>query len=968
MLSLLDKTQLGIFLMSNIDTRSRMKFLIVLVLASFLSVNALADGRIKNIDINSSASILYSKMANIPANTILGNNTGSSASATPLSVVQMTSLLGIPSTAFDLSYTPTISGNWTTSPTNAGLALDELAARDSEHTTVGDTNSVDMTLTGDQVTADLKLSSAATTSGNIKATNSIQTDGLRTLVPILTGATSGVDGVAGVVPKPVAGEQNYLLRGDGTWADLSVSGTNSGDVTLTAVGSSPNSNGASLSGQALTLQPANATNPGVITAGTQTIGGAKTFSGDITLGANVIYSPTVNSSLSGTDARIPSHSTSNIIFTNAGLVSIASANNGGVVGGHTLQITNETGASITLKNNSGSASVGEAIYTGANVDQLIPNHGSFWLQYDATASAWVATASSMVNLASAQVYNILPPANGGTGAGAFTSGSVVYANGSGVYSQDNANFFYDFTNHRLGIGTTAPTVSIHQNGGTSTATYHKFTAGTTTGVTSTDGFDVGISSAGNAEIRQREALPINFLTNNTQAMTILSGGNVGVGTTNPTANIGFGGDQTRTLGMERGTVAATAGYSLTVNAGGATSGSTDKNGGDLVLSSGTGTGTGLSNILLKVPATGSTGTSDNAPTTIGTIYNLGMSVTGLVAATNRFYSGGASVAGGIYLMYGAGGATSYFSIISGSGGTSNLAIADAKAGAERIRIDSTGRIGIATSSPGSTLHVAGSVQCSVSSVSANTTLDGTHCIVAVDDSGGSKTITLPACVAAQIGRVYRVKKMSASNSTIIGRTGSDTIDGATSYTMSTQYDARDLVCTSAGAWSIYSALSTYEVPLTFSTGLTRSTNTVTVNTSQNISTLSNLTTNGYVKTTGGTGALSVSTSVPAADLPAPTTSAIAASNIDWSTLKNVDGLYTKTLSANTTLTWSNVTAGQTIVIALTNTASNYTVTWPAAAKWPGGSAPIQTPGAKTDVITCKAYDSTNAYCSTVQNY
>lgn len=51
----------------------------------------------------------------------------------------------------------------------------------------------------------------------------------------------------------------------------------------------------------------------------------------------------------------------------------------------------------------------------------------------------------------------------------------------------------------------------------------------------------------------------------------------------------------------------------------------------------------------------------------------------------------------------------------------------------------------------------------------------------------------------------------------------------------------------------------YQVPLTFSTGLTNTSNTVTVNTSQNISTLSNLTTNGFVKTTGSTGALSVDT-------------------------------------------------------------------------------------------------------------
>lgn len=51
----------------------------------------------------------------------------------------------------------------------------------------------------------------------------------------------------------------------------------------------------------------------------------------------------------------------------------------------------------------------------------------------------------------------------------------------------------------------------------------------------------------------------------------------------------------------------------------------------------------------------------------------------------------------------------------------------------------------------------------------------------------------------------------------------------------------------------------YEVPLTFSTGLTRSTNTVTVNTTQNIAKLSNLTSNGFVKTSGSDGTLSVDT-------------------------------------------------------------------------------------------------------------
>lgn len=57
----------------------------------------------------------------------------------------------------------------------------------------------------------------------------------------------------------------------------------------------------------------------------------------------------------------------------------------------------------------------------------------------------------------------------------------------------------------------------------------------------------------------------------------------------------------------------------------------------------------------------------------------------------------------------------------------------------------------------------------------------------------------------------------------------------------------------------YTATTAYEVPLTFSTGLTRSTNTITVAATQNITQLSNLTGNGFVKTSGGNGTLSVDT-------------------------------------------------------------------------------------------------------------
>lgn len=94
----------------------------------------------------------------------------------------------------------------------------------------------------------------------------------------------------------------------------------------------------------------------------------------------------------------------------------------------------------------------------------------------------------------------------------------------------------------------------------------------------------------------------------------------------------------------------------------------------------------------------------------------------------------------------------------------------------------------------------------------------------------------------------------------------------------------------------------------------------------------------------------------------PATQAISALNVDW-TKSNV---FTKTLAANSTFTFSGQVDGQVILVALTNTASNYTVTWPSL-KWPGNVAPVQTVGAHTDVYSFANIGGT-IYGSVVQNY
>lgn len=104
---------------------------------------------------------------------------------------------------------------------------------------------------------------------------------------------------------------------------------------------------------------------------------------------------------------------------------------------------------------------------------------------------------------------------------------VTYLNGVAQHTRDTVGNYKMTGNLAVGLGT--PTAKIHQDSGTGTATYHKFTAGSTTGQTSSDGFDIGIDASGNAEIRQRENLPLTFYTNNSSVARFQAIGRFTVG-------------------------------------------------------------------------------------------------------------------------------------------------------------------------------------------------------------------------------------------------------------------------------------------------------------------------------------------------------------------------------------------------------------------------------------------------------
>jgi len=126
--------------------------------------------------------------------------------------------------------------------------------------------------------------------------------------------------------------------------------------------------------------------------------------------------------------------------------------------------------------------------------------------------------------------------------------------------------------------------------------------------------------------------------------------------------------------------------------------------------------------------------------------------------------------------------------ISGTGTTGTIAkFSGASTIADSVISDDGTNVGIGTTSPNSKLHVAGSIALPIVTKTANyTATAGDHTILG-DATSGAITITLPSA-AGIAGRVYVVKKIdNSTNAVTVAASGSETIDGATSVSLSTQW-------------------------------------------------------------------------------------------------------------------------------------------------------------------------------------
>jgi hypothetical protein len=310
-----------------------------------------------------------------------------------------------------------------------------------------------------------------------------------------------------------------------------------------------------------------------------------------------------------------------------------------------LILHNASASTLTLSNQSGSeATAANKIITGTGADLPVPTNTSVTMQYDGTASRWRITGSS-------NSANTL--AAGSTGQVQFNGGTNLAA---------DSNFFWDNTNKWLGIGTTAPAKNVEiQASGTNTATLRLSAAGNSAyytdfinKVSSADAFEIqhhghtilqstGDGYAGITLGSAGGSLLVSPLNHNSSFV-----GSVGIGTTTPTNILSLSGSASQTFWMERNPTANTAGNSLTVESSGATSGATDKNGGDLILSSGIATGAGSSNIQFQTAPAGSTGTTDRSPATAMTVTgagNVGIGTTSPATGIKAAINGVVQVAG-----------------------------------------------------------------------------------------------------------------------------------------------------------------------------------------------------------------------------------------------------------------------------------------------------------------------------------
>lgn len=213
----------------------------------------------------------------------------------------------------------------------------------------------------------------------------------------------------------------------------------------------------------------------------------------------------ISAAVSGTDYAPATSGTSILYGNGAGGFSNVTVGSGLSFTGGTLASTSGGGSVTSVTLDTGST----GLTVSGGTTQTITGSGTF------------------------SVAGTLGVGYGGTGtATAFTAGSVVFAGASGVYTQDNANLFWDDTNNRLGIGTASPStngaLTVSSAGASN---YITVNAGSVSSLIGTDSNGLVLSSLGSNNLLLQTSGTERIRINSTGLTTLASGSGLSVSAT-----------------------------------------------------------------------------------------------------------------------------------------------------------------------------------------------------------------------------------------------------------------------------------------------------------------------------------------------------------------------------------------------------------------------------------------------------
>ena len=292
--------------------------------------------------------------------------------------------------------------------------------------------------------------------------------------------------------------------------------TAAGNVGVTAGVSSLNytttssyATGGNISGTALTLTAADGTNPGLISTGTQTITGAKTFNNSITapgfignLSGNATTATTAGSA--STAAKLATvRKINNVDFDGSGDITITSAADAGTLSGTTLA-SNVVNSSLTSVGTLASLTVGtgNTILNGAAVVGTSSPHASAQLDVTSTSKGFLPPRMTY-----AERNAIVSPA----------AGLIVWCTNCGTAGELQVNNGTIWTNMIGGTASAAvpgaPTSPVATAGNTQASV--AFTAPASNGGSAITGYTVTSSPASTPVSGASSPLVVTGLTNGT---------------------------------------------------------------------------------------------------------------------------------------------------------------------------------------------------------------------------------------------------------------------------------------------------------------------------------------------------------------------------------------------------------------------------------------------------------------------